>query len=124
MISNSSRTALVVDDEIFARMFAAQVLEDEGFQTLEAGSTTEALDVLDTNPEVSLLIADVCMPGDKDGLALARKVSRTHPDVAIVIVSGQVRPLFTDIPAGARFLAKPYLAHNLASMIRQAERGI
>lgn len=37
-----TKTALVVDDEVFTRMFAVQILEDAGFATLEAKSTIEA----------------------------------------------------------------------------------
>ncbi len=62
MASGQKKVALVVDDEVFARMFAIQILEDEGFATLEAESTVEALDVLDSTHGISLLITDVSMP--------------------------------------------------------------
>ena len=112
------RSALVVDDEVFARLFVTQILLDEGFVPLEAESTVEALDILDTHQDVSVLITDVCMPGDRDGLDLARRVSQVSPRIKIIIVSGQVRPNFVEMPAGASFLAKPYAAHALVSMIR------
>lgn len=113
------RTALVVDDEVFARLFATQILEDQGFVPLEADSSVEALDVLDRHGHASVLITDIGMPGDMDGLALARKVARTYPHIAIVIVSGQVRPTRDQIPGNAKFLAKPYTAHSLMSVIKE-----
>lgn len=113
------KTALVVDDEVFARLFATQILEDEGFETLEAGSTVEALDVLDTTDNVSLLITDVSMPGDQDGLALARKVAQTYPHVRTIIVSGVVQLALSSRPSGSEFLSKPYTAHGLMSLVRQ-----
>ena len=113
------KMALVVDDEVFARLFATQVLQDEGFVALEAESSVEALDLLDEHESTSVLITDVSMPGDMDGLALARKVARTHPCVAIIIVSGMVRPSRGEIPARATFLSKPYTAHGLMEAVRK-----
>jgi len=117
------RTALIVDDEPFVRLLATQIVSDAGFVALEAESTVEALDILDRDDRVSLLITDVCMPGDRDGLALARKVAQSFPHVAIIIVSGQVRPALTDIPARAKFLAKPYTPFNLQTAIKAAYRS-
>lgn len=114
--------ALIVDDEVFARLFVAQVLEDEGYLTLEAENTVEALDVLDRNSDVSLLVTDVNMPGDRDGLALASAVSLTHPTVSVVVMSGAITGS-PQLPAGARFLAKPFTAHVLGRTIRQFGRS-
>lgn len=107
----------VVDDEVFARLFASPILLDRGYQPLEAETTVESLDVLDTHEGVSLLITDLCIAGDRDGLALARKVARDFPGINIIIVFGQMRPHFVDIPLGAKFFPKPYTAHELTSAI-------
>lgn len=122
-MTERQKVALVVDDEVFARIYAMQILEDQGFQCLEAESTVEALDVLDRHREVSLLVTDVSMPGDTDGLALAWKVSSNYPKIRIIIVSGRVRPALTEMPARAKFLAKPYASHNLTASIRQSPTG-
>ena len=108
-----------MDDEVFARLFATQILEDAGFATIEADSSTEALDILDRESRVSVMITDVCMPGDRDGLVLAKKVADCFPGVAVLVVSDKARPAFTDLPPGSRFLAKPYTAHELARIVRQ-----
>lgn len=113
------KVAVVVDDEVFARLFATQILEDEGFVPLEADSSVEALDVLDRHGNASVLITDIGMPGDMDGLALARVVARTYPHIDIVIVSGQVHPSRAQMPGKAKFLAKPYTAHTLLSVIKK-----
>ena len=47
------KVALVVDDEVFARLFATQILQDEGFVALEAESSVEALDLLDEHESAS-----------------------------------------------------------------------
>ncbi len=122
MASGQKKIALVVDDEVFARLFAIQILEDEGFATVEAESTVDALDVLDSTQDVSLLITDVSMPGDQDGLALARTVAQTHPHVGTIIVSGVVQLALSTRPPGSEFLTKPYTAHSLTSLVRQLGR--
>jgi CheY-like chemotaxis protein len=117
---SKSKVALVVDDEVFARLFAVQILLDEGFTVLEAADAAEGLDVLDSNEDVSVLFTDISMPGELDGLALAEKVREQRPDVALLTTSGVVEPS-RDLPPGGRFLAKPYTAHALMSAIRQIE---
>ena len=117
------KVALVVDDEVFARLFAAQILLDEGFTVLEAADATEGLDVLDRNDDVSVLFTDISMPGELDGLALVNKVQAEWPGIALLVTSGHVHPGASEIPPGGRFLAKPYTAHALMSVIRELEEA-
>jgi CheY-like chemotaxis protein len=116
------KVALVVDDEVFARLFAIQILLDEGFTVLEAADAAEGLEMLDRNDDVSLLFTDINMPGDMDGIELAAKAREAWPDVALLLTSGRVEPSGGEVPPGGRFLPKPYTAHALMSMIRELER--
>ena len=116
-----SKVALVVDDEVFARLFAIQILLDEGFTVLEAADAAEGLDVLERNDDVSVLFTDISMPGEIDGLGLVRKVREQRPGVALLVTSGVVEPPRGAMPPGGRFLAKPYTAHALMSAIREIE---
>jgi CheY-like chemotaxis protein len=110
---------LVVDDEVFARLFAVQIFLDEGFTVLEAADAEEGLEVLDGNDDVGLLFTDISMPGDMDGLGLVARVRSERPDVCLVATSGRVEPHVAELPQGGRFLAKPYTAHALMSTIRE-----
>lgn len=122
MNSREKRVALVVDDEMFARLFALQILLDEGFTVLEAADAAEGLEVLDRNDDISLLFTDISMPGELDGISLAQRVRAKHPGIGLLITSGRVEPPAEEIPPGGRFLPKPYTAHALMSMIRELER--
>ena len=113
------KTALVVDDEAFARLYAMQVLLDEGFMVLEAADAGEGLDVLDEHDDVSVLFTDISMPGDLDGLDLVDRVRRRRPDIGLIVTSGRSAP-GDRLPAGAAFLPKPYTAHALLEAIRMA----
>lgn len=118
-LSGREKIALVVDDEIFARLFAIQVLLDEGFTVIEAENARQGLDMLDRNDDVAVVFTDVRMPGVMDGIGLSEWVSRNRPDVAVVLTSGQVDVEATQLPQNARFLPKPYTAHALLTAIRE-----
>jgi CheY-like chemotaxis protein len=112
--------ALVVDDEAFARLYAVQVLLDQGYFVLEAADAEEGLEVLDAQDDISLLFTDISMPGDLDGLDLVDRVRGIRPDIALVVTSGHSIPAGGRLPEGVRFLPKPYTAHALNEAIRSA----
>ncbi len=112
------RIVLVVDDEVFARLFAVQIFLDEGFTVLEAADAEEGLQMLEANDDVGLLFTDISMPGAMDGLGLIDQVRRERPGVSFVATSGRVLPPGDLLPNRARFLPKPYTAHALMTTIR------
>jgi len=114
------KVALVVDDEAFARLFAVQILLDQGYIVLEASDAEEGLEILEAENDVSVLFTDISMPGDLDGLDLVERARNGRPDLALLVTSGHGLPASHVLPAGARFLAKPYTAHALSEAIRLA----
>ena len=121
-MSDCSKPAiLVVEDEVFTRMAAADALEDRGFNPFEAGDAREALNILSEHPEIILLFTDVDMPGGMDGVQLARRARQVRPDVGIIITSGKRR--VPDVPAGGSFLPKPYRPEQLAEEVERCVSG-
>ena len=116
-----ARVVLVVDDEPLIRMNAVDMLLDAGFQVLEAADAAEALQVLADHPEVAVLFTDINMPGDMDGLDLARRVHDSRPDVHLIVTSGKVTPGAGTIPDGD-FLGKPYREHQFIALVEAAFR--
>lgn len=114
----SGKVVLVVDDEVFARLFAAQIFLDEGFVVLEAESAEEGLRVLERNDDVDLLFTDISMPGDMDGLQLIERVGQERPSMTMIATSGRVDPRRSGLGGRSRFLPKPYTAHALMEAIR------
>ena len=103
--------ALVVDDDALIRMDAMDILEQAGFNVLDAEHGDAASDLLMVrHPEIVLLFTDVEMPGELDGFALARKVASSWPHISIVVASGHMRPQPGMMPDKARFIAKPFSA--------------
>ena len=89
---NSKAAILVVEDETLIRLWAADLLEENGFSVLEAEDADAALKVLESRPDVKLLFTDVQMPGSLNGMELAREVHARWPHILLVITSGRERP--------------------------------
>jgi len=98
---------LVVEDEPLVRMLAVDVVEEAGFEAIEASNADEALALLDRMPDIRLLFTDIDMPGSMDGLRLAAAVRDRWPPVHIIVVSGKQRPNSAELP-DVIFFAKPY----------------
>lgn len=111
------KVVLVVDDEVFARLLAAQIFLDQGFTVLEADDAEDALTVLDRNDDVGLLFTDISMPGDMDGLRLIERVHQERPQIRCIATSGRLDPRLAALPSSTPFLPKPYTAHALMEAI-------
>jgi CheY-like chemotaxis protein len=114
---NSKAAILVVEDEALIRIWAAELLEENGFSVLEAKDADAALKVLESRPDVKLLFTDVQMPGSLNGMQLAREVHARWPHILLVITSGRERPARIEIPDDGRFVAKPYSAEELLGQV-------
>lgn len=112
-------TVLVVEDEMVLRMRAVDIVEDAGFLALEAVNADDALAVLESRSDISLLFTDIQMPGTMDGLKLAHAVHKRWPEIKIVLVSGQVKPAITDRPANSRFFGKPLETKDMIAEIQE-----
>jgi two-component sensor histidine kinase/DNA-binding NarL/FixJ family response regulator len=98
---------LVVEDEMILRMRAVDIVEDAGFCPVEAVNADEAMSILESRSDISLLFTDIQMPGSMDGLKLAHAVHDRWPSIKIILVSGQVKLSDAERPADSRFFGKP-----------------
>src|SRR6201996_419830 len=98
---------LVVEDEMILRMRAVGLVEDAGFCPIEAVNADEAMSILESRSDISLLFTDIQMPGSMNGLMLAHAVHDRWPSIKIILVSGQVKPSDAERPADSRFFGKP-----------------
>jgi DNA-binding NtrC family response regulator len=121
-ILESSSVVLIVEDEEILRIFAAWQLEEAGFEVVQAANADEALQAMNSRPDVRVLFTDVQMPGQLDGMDLARKVHEQWPKVLVLITSGNSRPAKADIPNQGHFLAKPYRSEDVISEIAALAR--
>ena len=108
---------LVVDDDNAVREVTAAILHDLGYGVVEAGSGGAALDVLDREAQIDLLLVDFAMPG-MNGAEVAREVQARRPGLPVVFVTG-----YADIEsladAGASAIVrKPFAQRDLAAKLR------
>jgi len=114
----SATNVLVVEDEIVLRMRAVDIVEDAGFSAVEAVNADEALAILESRSDISLLFSDIQMPGTMDGLKLAHAVHDRWPSIKIILVSGQVKVSEADKPADSRFFGKPLEVSKMISELQ------
>ena len=104
---DSPPVVLVVEDEMMLRMRAVDIVEDAGFVPVEAISADEAIQILESRDDISLLFTDIQMPGSMDGLKLAHATHTRWPHIKIILVSGQIAVTDADKPDDSRFFPKP-----------------
>lgn len=111
---------LVVEDEPLVRALAVEVLEDEGFAVIEAPSADYAMSVLRSRDDVGVIFTDVEMPGQLNGLDLARAANAMCPQIVVIVVSGKLPSGFSGVAPEARYMPKPYRMSEVIQIIRNS----
>jgi signal transduction histidine kinase len=112
---------LLVDDDSAVREVTAGILHDLGYRVVEAGSGGAALDLLDHQSKIDVLLVDFAMPG-MNGAEVAREVHARRPDLPVLFVTGYAD---TDALAAAGddgILRKPFMEKDLAAKLRTVLR--
>jgi CheY-like chemotaxis protein len=108
-----------VEDEPLVLINAVEIVEQAGWQPLEAQNSAEALELLAEHGPVDVLFTDINMPGEMNGLELATYVHQLHPQVQLIITSGKQHLSDSALPDHGTFLPKPYGVDQLTSTIGQ-----
>ena len=111
---------LIVEDEVILRMDAVDLIEDAGIEVIEATNADDAIVMLESHPEITVVFTDIEMPGSINGLKLAFAVRDRWPRVNLIIASGRIRPQPAEMPAEVTFLRKPYSEASVLAAVRQA----
>ena len=117
-VSLDRHTILVVEDNAEVRHVAVSLLEQLGYRTIEAEHAAAAIDVLAAGASVALVFSDVVLPGQTDGLALARIIAERYPSLPVVLTTGYTKVFETapEFPV----LRKPYQVSALGRVIQQS----
>jgi two-component system cell cycle sensor histidine kinase/response regulator CckA len=121
-LTGKSAVVLLVEDEEAVRRGGKRMLETRGYTVYEAGSGTEALEVMEElEGKVDIVVSDVVMP-EMDGPSLLRELRKSYPDLKFIFVSGYAEDAFAkNLPAEAKFgfLPKPFSLKQLAVAVRE-----
>ena len=118
-------TILLVEDEEGLRALNARGLSSRGYTVLEAGNGVEAIEVLEKQGDVDLVVSDVVMP-EMDGPTLLKELRRRDPKVKIIFVSGYAEEAFSkNLPEQEQyeFLAKPFTLKQLVTKVKETMAG-
>jgi signal transduction histidine kinase/DNA-binding response OmpR family regulator len=119
--ARAAETILVVEDDKGVRQYTVSSLRELGYVVFEAVDATIALDVLQRQPDIHLLLTDFGLPG-LDGKGLAEQARLLRPSLRVLITSAyadssliQEGRLAPDID----LLNKPFTFATLATRVRQ-----
>lgn len=118
-LNNRNTRILVVDDTRTTRKVLARMLSIQQYAVVEAGSGQEALAMLESNPDIQLVVSDYYMP-DMDGFELARRIRRRHPNVRVLGISSSTDRQTSAgfLKAGAHdFVSRPFVLEELQCRI-------
>jgi CheY-like chemotaxis protein len=109
---------LAVDDDALVLMNTVLMLEDLGHSVIEAHSGDEALGILQSSPDIDVVITDHAMPG-MTGVQLSSRIAANWPNIRMVLATG-----YAELPSGSDSqllrLAKPFTQSQLAAILAKS----
>lgn len=109
---------LAVDDDALVLMNTVLMLEDLGHSVIEAHSGDQALGILESSPDIDVVITDHAMPG-MTGVQLSSRIAANWPNIRMVLATG-----YAELPSGSDSqllrLAKPFTQSQLAAILAKS----
>ncbi len=121
-VRGGTETILIVEDEPSVLAMGKSILQDCGYQVLEATSGVDALRLWsEFDGNIDLLLTDVVMPNGISGVDLAQHLIAYRPDLKVLFTSGYCVEQFDThfLQQPAAFLQKPYTRYTLAQAVRE-----
>ncbi|GJD80059.1 response regulator [Methylobacterium gregans] len=116
-VDGAGRAVLIVEDDPDVRYTVTSTFESLAFKVLSAHDGSEALRILESDPNIALVFSDVNMPGAMTGIDLGHIIRRKWPQMPILLSSGYLQE--NQDTNGFDLLQKPYRATDLIEMLRE-----
>ncbi len=116
--------ALLVEDEDGVASLVAEMLRELGYEVVRAPTAAIALQVLDREPDLDLVLSDMVMPGRLNGMDLAREIGRLRPALPVVLTTGYSEAATVAREHGFRLLMKPYRMDALAAALADIRASV
>ena len=111
-----SRSCLIVDDLEQVRLFFETALRHAGFDIIQAGNSAEAKARIDEHfTKIDVIVCDIHMPGQSNGLDFAEYVRHSYPTIPILLVTAHCED---DRLRQFQWLQKPFSVETLVSRVR------
>jgi PAS domain S-box-containing protein len=121
----TGETVLVVEDEPIVRGVILEMLEEQGYRTLEAVDGPSGLQILRNHERIDLLVTDVGLPG-MNGRQLADQARETRPGLKILFITGYAESVAISegfLQAGMEMITKPFDLDHLSQRVRAMISG-
>jgi nitrogen-specific signal transduction histidine kinase/ActR/RegA family two-component response regulator len=122
VIGGNERILVVEDDEALKEI-VSNTLSGYGYTVWTAGRASDALDVFTSqNKDIDLLLTDVVIPGEENGVRLAQRLSEKRSRLKVLYMSGYTNNAIVHhgiLDPGVNYIQKPFLQEDLARKIRK-----
>lgn len=115
-------TILLVDDDATICACLDEILTRSGYEVVTRNDARSALDIMEQDRKISLVIADYRMPG-MNGLEMVRRLRERGPATPVVLLTGHEdleSYLFTQSLGNIQYIMKPVGAWELRKIVRNA----
>jgi CheY-like chemotaxis protein len=114
---------LVVEDEPILRLDAISMVEEAGFEAVEALSSADAISILEERLDIRIVYMDLDMPRTRKGIEIAAAIRRRWPPIEIILTAAYFTRESVELPDRAEFYSKPINhAEVIAAMRRLSAR--
>lgn len=113
------KVILVVEDEPILRMMAVDLVENAGFEPVEATDATQAIEILERRMDIRVVFSDIDKPRGLDGMKLAALIRKRWPPIEFILTSDKLAPRPEELPERGVFLSKPYRVDEVISTLRR-----
>jgi signal transduction histidine kinase/ActR/RegA family two-component response regulator len=110
---------LLLDDDSAVREVTRALLDEAGYEVIEAGSGGAALEILDRGQAVDLMMVDFAMPG-MNGVEVARAAHARRPSLPLLFVTGHADLSALKEVGEERIVQKPFRQDDLRQKIERA----
>jgi signal transduction histidine kinase/CheY-like chemotaxis protein len=120
-----TETILVVEDEEDVRTFVTTILRERGFRVLAAAHADAALQQLQQDTSVALLLTDVGLPGRKNGKKLADEAQKLNRSMKVLFMTGYAKNAIIHhgrLDPGVHLLVKPFTEQDLNRKLEEVLR--
>jgi DNA-binding response OmpR family regulator len=120
------KKVLILEDEENIRSFIVINLQRAGYETLEAGTGNEALELLKENPDVDVAVLDIMLP-DIDGFEVCRRIRANNKRMGIIMLTARTQEMdkITGLMTGADdYVTKPFSPAELTARLDALVRRV
>jgi CheY-like chemotaxis protein len=120
--ADKGETVLIIDDEAAVHMLIAEVLADLGYNAMEAVDGPTAMEILQSDLSIDLLMTDVGLPNGMNGRQIADAARSIRPGLKVMFITGYAENAAIGhghLEPGMTVITKPFAMDVLAVRIKE-----